>query len=91
MCSIPICGTVIIGSLCDQQNHHQTESNNIYGIQCISLQNIWPIAHLLYHLESLSIIFYRYNDPSYVKIKKLEVLTEVCTVNNVQSIMDELM
>ena len=33
---------------------------------------------------------FRYNDPSFVKVKKLEVLTEVCSVNIVESIMDEL-
>ena len=33
---------------------------------------------------------YRYNDPPYVKMKKLELLTEVCTVPNAQNIVDEL-
>ena len=32
----------------------------------------------------------RYNDPPYVKIKKLELLTELCTIENAQSIVDEL-
>ena len=32
----------------------------------------------------------RYNDPPYVKVKKLEVLTEVCNVENAQYIVDEL-
>ena len=34
--------------------------------------------------------FCRYNDPPYVKMKKLEVLTEICTINNAQVIVDEL-
>ena len=32
----------------------------------------------------------RYNDPPYVKVKKLEVLTELCNVDNAQNIVDEL-
>ena len=32
----------------------------------------------------------RYNDPPYVKIKKLEVLTEVCSLGNAKGIVDEL-
>lgn len=32
----------------------------------------------------------RYNDPPYVKIKKLEVLMQVCTEDNAQSIVEEL-
>ena len=33
---------------------------------------------------------YRYNDPPYVKVKKLEVLTEVCNIDNAQNVVDEL-
>jgi len=33
---------------------------------------------------------FRYNDPPYVKVKKLEVLTELCTTSNAKSIVDEL-
>ena len=32
----------------------------------------------------------RYNDPPYVKMKKLELLTEVCAMANAQGIVDEL-
>ena len=35
-------------------------------------------------------VFLRYNDPPYVKVKKLEVLTEVCNVENAKNIVDEL-
>ena len=38
----------------------------------------------------LFLFFSRYNDPSYVKVKKLELLTEVCTVDNVENIVSEL-
>ena len=32
----------------------------------------------------------RYNDAPYVKTKKLELLTELCRVENARSIVDEL-
>lgn len=35
-------------------------------------------------------VLFRYNDPPYVKVKKLEVLTEVCNVENAHYIVDEL-
>ena len=40
-------------------------------------------------LQSTSLIG-RYNDPPYVKVKKLEVLTEVCNIDNAQNIVNEL-
>ena len=36
-------------------------------------------------------VIVRYNDPSYVKVKKLELLTELCTVDNIKGIMEELL
>ena len=33
---------------------------------------------------------HRYNDPPYLKVKKLELLTEVCTTDNARNIVDEL-
>ena len=42
-------------------------------------------------LQLLAILFLgRYNDPPYVKVKKLEVLTEVCNIDNAQNIVNEL-
>ena len=32
----------------------------------------------------------RYNDPPYLKVKKLEVLTELCNMDTAHSIVDEL-
>ena len=32
----------------------------------------------------------RYNDPSYVKVKKLELLVDIATELNVQEIVEEL-
>ena len=32
----------------------------------------------------------RYNDPPYVKMKKVELLTELCNVENAESIVNEL-
>ena len=34
--------------------------------------------------------WYRYNDPPYVKMKKVELLTELCNVENAESIVNEL-
>lgn len=34
--------------------------------------------------------FCRYNDPPYVKMKKLEVLTELCNIDNAQNVVEEL-
>ncbi len=38
----------------------------------------------------LQCVVCRYNDPPYVKMKKLEVLTELCCIDNIQEIVDEL-
>ena len=35
-------------------------------------------------------VTHRYNDPPYVKMKKLELLTEVCTASTTQIIVGEL-
>ena len=32
----------------------------------------------------------RYNDPPYVKMKKVELLTELCNVENADSVVNEL-
>lgn len=40
--------------------------------------------------DVLSLFVSRYNDPPYVKMKKLEVLTEVCALDNARSVVDEL-
>ena len=32
----------------------------------------------------------RYNDPPYVKMKKVELLTELCNVENAESVVNEL-
>ena len=42
------------------------------------------------HIYMYMCLLSRYNDPPYVKVKKLEVLTEVCNVENAQYIVDEL-
>ena len=45
-------------------------------------------------LYSVSILFLsllnRYNDPPYVKMKKVELLTELCNADNAESIVNEL-
>ena len=46
-----------------------------------------PSTHEVVHASGISC---RYNDPPYVKVKKLEVLTELCNVANAQSLVDEL-
>ena len=33
---------------------------------------------------------HRYNDPPYVKMKKVELLTELCNAGNAESIVSEL-
>ena len=35
-------------------------------------------------------MFNRYNDPPYVKMKKVELLTELCNADNAESIVNEL-
>ncbi len=33
---------------------------------------------------------FRYNDPPYLKVKKVELLTEVCAASNAKDIINEL-
>ena len=49
-------------------------------------------VHCMYNVYSVCLCcpLCRYNDPPYVKMKKVELLTELCNVENAENIVNEL-
>ena len=47
-------------------------------------------VHSMYSVNSVCCSLCRYNDPPYVKMKKVELLTELCNVENAENIVNEL-
>ena len=41
-------------------------------------------------VQCMCLFVCRYNDPPYVKMKKVELLTELCNVENAENIVNEL-
>ena len=57
----------------------------MYMYMCIHVVHVCCACLIVYMC-----MFSRYNDPPYVKVKKLEVLTELCNVENAHNIVEEL-
>ena len=61
-------------------------------LPCLVFLNIsWMIKVMYIHVVMNGFVCTcRYNDPPYVKMKKVELLTELCNVENAENIVSEL-